>query len=78
MFVLCIHCCSTYLRVIISLLGSNVLLLRNNLSCGVHLLYALLRGRPVVVLAEPRNERFVLCTLQLIRELDVFFLTGRQ
>ncbi|KAL9968636.1 hypothetical protein ACROYT_G020751 [Oculina patagonica] len=39
--------------------GSNVLLLRNNLSCGVHLLYALLRGRPVVVLAEPRNERDV-------------------
>lgn len=39
--------------------GSNVLLLRNNLSCGVHLLYALLCGRPVVVLAEPRNERDV-------------------
>ncbi|KAJ7394359.1 Guanine nucleotide exchange protein smcr8 [Desmophyllum pertusum] len=39
--------------------GSNVLLLRNNLSCGVHLLYALLCGRPVVVLAEPGNERDV-------------------
>ena len=43
----------------ITLPGSNVLLLRNSLSCGVHLLYALLCGRPVVVLAEPRNERFV-------------------
>ena len=51
------------MSLIIFLLGSNVLMLRNNLSCGVHLLYALLRGRPVVVLAEPRNERFVLCSL---------------
>ncbi|CAH3044368.1 unnamed protein product [Porites evermanni] len=39
--------------------GSNLLLLRNNWSCGVHLLYALLCGRPVVVLGEPRNEREV-------------------
>lgn len=39
--------------------GSNVLFLRKNLSCGVYLLYALLSGRPVVVLAEPRNEREV-------------------
>lgn len=37
--------------------GSNVLFLRKNLSLGVHLLYALLCGRPVVVLAEPSNER---------------------
>lgn len=50
---------SHFLRVLISSTGSNVLLLRNNLSCGVHLLFALLCGRPVVVLAEPRNERFV-------------------
>ena len=57
---------SHFLRVVISLTGSNVLLLRNNLSCGVHLLFALLCGRPVVVLAEPRNERFVPFTLHLI------------
>ena len=50
----------------VSLTGSNVLLLRNNLSCGVHLLFALLCGRPVVVLGEPRNERFVFFTLRLI------------
>ena len=58
--------CHTHQRVLISSTGSNVLLLRNNLSCGVHLLFALLCGRPVVVLAEPRNERFVRFTLQLI------------
>ncbi|PFX33758.1 Smith-Magenis syndrome chromosomal region candidate gene 8 protein-like [Stylophora pistillata] len=37
--------------------GSNLILLRNHLSFGIHLLYALLCGRPVVVFAEPRNER---------------------
>lgn len=37
--------------------GSNVLFLHKNMSLGVHLLYALLCGRPVVVLAEPCNER---------------------
>ena len=36
-----------------------MLFLRKNLSLGVHLLYALLCGRPVVVLAEPSNERSV-------------------
>jgi len=36
-----------------------VLFLRKNLSLGVHLLFALLCGRPVVVLAEPSNERSV-------------------
>ena len=36
-----------------------MLFLHKNMSLGVHLLYALLCGRPVVVLAEPCNERFV-------------------
>ena len=57
---------SHWLRLLISLTGSNVLLLRNSLSCGVHLLFALLCGRPVVLLAEPRNERFVPFTFHLI------------
>ena len=46
--------------------GSNLLSLRNNLSFCIHLLYALLCGRPVVVFAEPKNERFVYSTLTLI------------
>lgn len=37
--------------------GSKLLSLRNNLSFCIHLLYALLCGRPVVVFAEPKNER---------------------
>lgn len=61
-----LYSCHTHLRVLISSTGSNVLLLRNTLSCSVHLLFALLCGRPVVVLAEPRNERFARFTLQLI------------
>lgn len=47
------------LKFTVFFLGSNVLFLRKNLSLGVHLLYALLCGRPVVVLAEPSNERSV-------------------
>ena len=39
-------------------IASNVLLLRRNWSCIIHVVFALLCGRPVVVLADPAKERF--------------------
>jgi hypothetical protein len=37
--------------------GSGILEFRNNYSFGVHLVYALLSGRPVIIMAEARNEK---------------------
>ncbi|KXJ14395.1 guanine nucleotide exchange protein smcr8a isoform X2 [Exaiptasia diaphana] len=38
---------------------SGILEFRNNYSCGIHLIYALLSARPVVIQAKPENEREV-------------------
>ena len=43
------------------------MLFRNNYNCGVHLISALLCGRPVVILGDPQNEQYVLDVCECIK-----------